>query len=567
MNIPRREDAGLFSVGGVPVDGGELFAHLLTDLLVAGSYLLLMFMIVFLNHRKYVTIYVPRVTYLVVFALVFLMTFGSSIASLTLPGLDLHLAYKGFVAAILMAIVVAIVVVLPREIDPLEKHRLQVQNVRLEEAVQAKRLMENRVAQARSDAERTIKTRTHDLSRQVLGLEKQLIEERLGLERMTESKRRMDELILRTNTAVVYLDKQGHLLECNLALAQILGRADVDELQGRDFARLLGLTQSDGLLHFVNEVIRRGSMTYEMDVQPPARGNGAIELHGAVAVYEGQPCAMALIRDTSDRRAAELKLLESREALTAALEVTRKANATRSDFLAKMNHELRTPLNGIIGLSEIVRFKSQSKNFTPAESAKLAANIHQSGKHLLSVVDDLLDLSRLEAGTRELSPVSVVVRLEIETALVTLGSIADRRRISVRNRCPEDFEWTVDQRALKQIVINLVNNAIKFSPPGSTVDVSLTHTDDAMSLHVQDEGPGVSIEDQEKILTPFGRSEYAETHKIDGVGLGLAIVAELLKLQGGHVEIQSVPRKGSTFTAVFPLATRPNNGVPAATVQ
>ena len=110
----------------------------------------------------------------------------------------------------------------------------------------------------------------------------------------------------------------------------------------------------------------------------------------------------------------------------------------------------------------------------------------------------------------------------------------------------------VDQRALKQILINLVNNAIKFSPPGSTVDINVDANENAMSLRIRDEGPGVLPADREKILSPFGRGEYAETHKIDGVGLGLTIVSELLKLQGGHIDIDSQPRMGSTFIAVFP---------------
>ncbi|MEM1300851.1 MAG: HAMP domain-containing sensor histidine kinase, partial [Pseudomonadota bacterium] len=171
----------------------------------------------------------------------------------------------------------------------------------------------------------------------------------------------------------------------------------------------------------------------------------------------------------------------------------------------------------------------------------------------------LLDLSRLDSGTREFTPINVVIRAEIDAALVTLGSIADKKRISVRNRCPSEFEWVVDQRAFKQIVINLVNNAIKFSPPGSNVDISLSETENAMALRIRDEGPGVTPSDREKILTPFGRGEFAETHKIDGVGLGLTIVSELLKLQGGYIEIDSQPRIGSTFVAVFPKVAETAN--------
>ncbi|MEM7213865.1 MAG: HAMP domain-containing sensor histidine kinase, partial [Pseudomonadota bacterium] len=183
---------------------------------------------------------------------------------------------------------------------------------------------------------------------------------------------------------------------------------------------------------------------------------------------------------------------------------------------------------------------------------KLTGNIHQSGTHLLSVVDDLLDLSRLDAGNREFSPASVAVRAEIDSAVLTLATIADKKRIIITNTCDPDLEWMVDQRAFKQIIINLVNNAVKFSPVDSNVRIDVTTTPDAMSLHIRDEGPGIAKEDQERILMPFGRTEEANNNKIDGVGLGLTIVSELVKLQGGKIVINSEKGKGATFTAVFP---------------
>ncbi len=137
--------------------------------------------------------------------------------------------------------------------------------------------------------------------------------------------------------------------------------------------------------------------------------------------------------------------------------------------------------------------------------------------------------------------------------MVTLATTADKKRITVDNRCDPHLEWTVDQRAFKQIVINLVNNAVKFSPPGSVVRVEVEHSDDSMSLSIVDEGPGIARQDRTRILRPFGRGEEAEAKKVDGVGLGLTIVSELLKLQGGSLNIESEAGRGSTFTAVFPV--------------
>ncbi|MEM9061189.1 MAG: ATP-binding protein [Pseudomonadota bacterium] len=514
--------------------------------------MLLLFVIVYLNRRKYISIIVPRQTYLVTFGVVLVLTFGLSVVSLVMPVVDMYLVYKVFIALMMIAVVIGIWRVLPRDIDPFEQQRLQRENIFLNNAVEKQRSTEVQLEEALSNVERKVIQRTAELSSVNLRLEKEVIERRLAEERAAEAKRRMDELIMRTNTAMVFVDTEGTIQDCNHALAQLLGRGTIEELSGRKLGRLLGLRDEAPISHMIDETLRLGTFSSELDAIPPARGKINIEANAVGTVMEGRPCVMALFRDVTERKAEERELLQSREALTAALEVARQANATRSDFLAKMNHELRTPLNGIIGLSEILRHKAASRSVPGGEARKLAGNIHQSGMHLLSVVDDLLDLSRLDSGTREFSPTSITVRAEIEAAILTLATIADKKRIAIKNLCDSETEWMVDQRAFKQIIINLVNNAVKFSPPGSTVRVSVTTTPDAMSMHIRDEGPGIAKADQERILLPFGRGEHAQSNKIDGVGLGLTIVSELLKLQGGRILIDSDKGRGATFTAVFP---------------
>ena len=554
MNVPKSNANALFSFDSTALSGESLALHFATDVLVAGAYILLLFGIVYLNHKKYVSIIVPKRTYLVTFLAVLLMTFGASVVSLSFPGTNIYLIYKIFIAFMLAAIVLGIWRVLPRDIDPLEQNRLQRENVFLNNALARQQEVEERLTDAVQNVEAKVRSRTAELSAVNLKLEKDIIESRLAEERASEAKRRMDELIMRTNTAMVFVDSDGSVQDCNHALAQLLGRGTIEELVGRKLGRLLGLRDETPLSHMMDETLRHGMFATELEVSPPARGRVHVEANAVGTVMDGRPCVMALFRDVTERKAEERELLQSREALTAALEVARQANATRADFLAKMNHELRTPLNGIIGLSEILRHKAASKTIPGAEVRKLTGNIHQSGTHLLSVVDDLLDISRLDVGSRKFSPARVAVRAEIDSAVLTLVTIADKKRINIVNACDPDFEWYVDQRAFKQIMINLVNNAVKFSPVGSTVRIDVTHTPDAMSLHIRDDGPGIAKSDQERILMPFGRGEEATNKKIDGVGLGLTIVSELLKLQGGKIVIDSEVGKGATFTAVFPSA-------------
>ena len=559
MNIPKPEVRTFIAsdLGEVSVE--HVAFSLFADAAVAASYVLLLYIIVFLNREKYISIFLPRKAYVYAFVIVLAINSGSSLAAFFMPGTAITLTYKMLVASMMFFTVAAIWRILPSKFDAFQRNKADASNADLERALNQRDGAEAKLREVQDSIDARVRERTFELNQANLALEKEVIERRLAEERATEAKRRLDELILRTNTAMVFIDSQGSVLDGNHALAQLLGRGTVEELIGRQLSRLMGLKNEEALTHFVNETLRNGAYTTVIPASPPTRGPVQVEANGAAAVFKGRPCVMALYRDVTARKAEEKELLQSREALTAALEVARKANATKSDFLAKMNHELRTPLNGIIGLSEVLRHKAQGTSISPADVRKMVENIHQSGKHLLSLVDDLLDLSRLDAGSRTFAPTIVGVRTEIDAATSTLASIADKKRIEIVNECDSELEWTVDQRAFKQIIINLVNNAVKFSPPGSKVRIGVKSNQESMSLMIIDEGPGITQRDRKRILLPFGRGEAAEVQKADGVGLGLTIVSELLKLQGGKLEIDNASGGGSVFTAYFPA------GVPTET--
>jgi signal transduction histidine kinase len=257
---------------------------------------------------------------------------------------------------------------------------------------------------------------------------------------------------------------------------------------------------------------------------------------------------------------AECRLAEARAAeserrrgeLAAEVRAARAASSTSSLALAKASHELRTPLNGIIGLAEVLRHKAAKGTIDADEVGRLAVDIRESGVHLLNLVEALLDLSRLE--TMRQAATTIAIRAEIDVALSTLGPIAERKRVAVDNACDPGIEWTVDRRVFRQVAINLASNAVKFSPPGSTVRIAATCGADALALHVGDQGPGVAEDDRERILMPYYRGRDAEREGVDGVGLGLTIVAELLKRQGGRLVIEAAVGGGSVFTAVIPAA-------------
>ncbi len=381
---------------------------------------------------------------------------------------------------------------------------------------------------------------------------------------VTDSMRRAEDLMIRTNTATVAIASDTTILDGNQALPRLLGRAAVEEVVGHRLADVLDLKNDRAAHHFCNETVRLGTFTCHLEATSPAGGTVWIEANGAASVLNGRPCVMAIFRDISERKTAELALMRSNEALSAALEVARDANSARSGFVAKMNHELRTPLNGIIGLSEMLRHTASDRNVPGAEVRKFCEHIHRSGTHLLSLVEDLLDLSRLEAGTWSLNPTEIDVAAELNAALITLVPIAHKKQVVVEQICPPDFRWHLDQRAFRQIIINLATNAVKFSPPQSKVRIAVTRSASEMTLHVIDEGPGIPGPELERIAMPFGRGAYAVNHKIDGVGLGIPIVSELLRLHGGKLLIDSEPGHGSTFSALFPAGVRPANSFQVA---
>jgi signal transduction histidine kinase len=284
----------------------------------------------------------------------------------------------------------------------------------------------------------------------------------------------------------------------------------------------------------------------DRDGQGPASAADPAEPGNAALAPEqaGRPCPGEV-----DAGPAELRLQE----MLAELRSARAAACGSSMALAKASHELRTPLNGIIGLAEILRHKAAAGTIGSAEAARLAGDIHESGVYLLNVVEALLDLTRIDAG-RQAAPQTIAVRPEIDGALRALGPIAERKRVAIENACAPGLEWPLDRRVFRQVAINLASNAIKFSPREAVVRIAATRCAEALALHVGDQGPGVAEDERERILRPFERGRQAERDGIDGVGLGLTVVAELLKRQGGRLVIESAACGGSVFTAVFPAA-------------
>ena len=217
----------------------------------------------------------------------------------------------------------------------------------------------------------------------------------------------------------------------------------------------------------------------------------------------------------------------------------------KADFLSTMSHEFRTPLNIVNGFSEML-INSLSLS---DKQQRWAANIHSSGKQLLVIINEILDLAKLEAGKTEVKAETLDVPAFCEQAATLFRPQAEKKEIELLVQVAPEFpEIRQDVGKLRQIVSNLLSNAVKFTPDGGRITLSATHTDQALILAVSDTGVGIPPEEQEMVFQKFRQASNPLTREQGGSGLGLSIVRELAKLLGGNVALQSEPGRGSTFT-------------------
>jgi signal transduction histidine kinase len=243
------------------------------------------------------------------------------------------------------------------------------------------------------------------------------------------------------------------------------------------------------------------------------------------------------------------------------------ASAHKSRFLASMSHELRTPLNSILGFAELL----QDPDFGSLDESqrKFVTNIHTSGAHLLGLINDILDLSKIAAGKIELHLEGVHVHEVLQGIGDILRPLAGRKRLTFTvHPADADLQVLADAARFKQVLYNLISNAIKFTPDGGHIDVHAVALPDAVEVSVQDDGIGIAEADQDRIFEQFQQIDSALSRHFEGTGLGLALTRNFVRLQGGDISVTSAPGHGSTFTFTLPRyadtgAARPDAG-PAA---
>ena len=269
--------------------------------------------------------------------------------------------------------------------------------------------------------------------------------------------------------------------------------------------------------------------------------------------------AFGTIQDITERKQTE-------DALRRAQMEAEIANRAKSQFLANVSHELRTPLNAIIGFSEIMNGELMGPLGSPTYR-EYASDIHESGRHLLAIINDILDLSRVEAGQTALNESMIEVQKLVAACLILVRGKAHAGGLTISVEAPPAVPEIVgDERLLKQTLLNLLSNAIKFTPKGGAIRISIKATPSGVEIAVMDSGIGMSKSELEKVAKPFVQLENWLVRKYEGTGLGLSIAKAFCELHGGRLEMVSAPGQGTTATIHLPasrIAANANVRIPA----
>jgi two-component system cell cycle sensor histidine kinase PleC len=265
--------------------------------------------------------------------------------------------------------------------------------------------------------------------------------------------------------------------------------------------------------------------------------------------------AVATLQSRAEKDAIFAELEEAKANSDEARRRAEEANLAKSRFLATMSHELRTPLNAILGFSEVMKNEVFGPHASPSYR-EYAGDIHGSGQHLLTLINEILDLSRIEAGRYELSEEAVALPYVVEDCRHMLNLRAKAKNQTLREFSDPTLPrlWA-DERALRQIVLNILSNAVKFTPPGGEITVKVGWTSSGgQYLSVKDNGPGIPDEEIPIVMSSFGRGSVAIKTAEQGSGLGLPIVKGLVDLHGGGFQLKSKPREGTEVIVTFPAA-------------
>ena len=372
-------------------------------------------------------------------------------------------------------------------------------------------------------------------------------------------------LVEASDAAIVMIDGDGRIHFANAQAAALAG-GTIADIAGKLMREVEPEAMADAYLAQARAVMEsnqgvvvdvvRGTAWYRSSVQPVhnAEGEAAMVLFNATDITELKRTQQELVELN---RTLEARVAERTAEVRFANREMERAMRLKDEFLANMSHELRTPLNGILTLSEVILDGVYGD--LPQRQERAMRHIDASGRHLLAVINDLLDLSKIEAGKLDLEIEATRPDEVCQASILFVKDLADKKDILLGfNNDDPSTSVLADPRRLKQMLVNLLSNAVKFTPDCGRVHlhVMVAAGEQVVEFAVQDTGPGITHEDQTKLFQPFMQLDASLAREHEGTGLGLALVKRLAEQHGGRVRVESdgIPGKGSKFTITLPQA-------------
>jgi PAS domain S-box-containing protein len=372
--------------------------------------------------------------------------------------------------------------------------------------------------------------------------------------RARESETRYQQIVELAEEGVWVIDSEAKTTYANQAMARMLGYTEAQML-GRPIFDFMD--EADHQVASSNVERRKQGTGEKQEFKLKAKDGKAVWTYMSTSPVLDENGKMlwscSLVYDITERKQADEQLRESSERISLANAELARATRLKDEFLASMSHELRTPLNAILGLSEAL----QEEVYGPLtdKQRKSLATIEQSGKHLLELINDILDLSKIESGKMEFQIAPVSVQILCESSLTFVRQQAHQKNIKLNSKIAEELgQIAVDERRIRQVLVNLLSNAVKFTPEGGEVWVEVEPDPEAeiLQLRVIDTGIGIAPENLDKLFKPFVQLDSRLSRRYAGTGLGLALVRRIVELHGGSISLESEVGKGSRFTVNLP---------------
>lgn len=463
--------------------------------------------------------------------------------------------------------------VMTERVVKLRTVELQQSNLLLEQEVAERQRAEADLQRAQAELENRVKVRTAELRQSNLQLQQEIIEHRQSQEQLHASETRFRQLVQAAPDGIVIMDSAHRLVSVNDQAERLFGY-QADELNGQLHRRLLParfLQRHDQHQAFFLEHPSTRPMGSDLELYGLRKDGSEFPLEISLSPLptpEGLQ-VICIVRDITLRKQTEQELLNHRTRLeelvaerTRELEEKSKAleKATRlkSEFLASMSHELRTPMNSIIGFSSIlIKEMAGPLNFEQKKQLKMVMG---SARHLLNLINDILDLSKIESGELSIDWKNISLVEVLAQVQESLSPQAEKKGVKLTVSIPPDVDRiNTDSRRVRQILLNLVGNALKFTEQGE-VRVLCHRLGDQLEVQVIDTGIGIREEDLQKLFHSFRQLDTGLARKYEGTGLGLFISQRLVQLLGGEIRVESQYGKGSSFSFTLPLTKESDHG-------